>query len=118
MVLQIRFAIWLTLQIEVEALHICKPSHHFASTISAFHVGLRPPHPARFLYARPPSLPRAPALPPAAARGRHPRTDANDDGDERRTGLGGEWHARRMSKWREGKKRAIGEKKSGVGSTL
>jgi len=81
MVLQIRFAIWLTLQIEVEALHICKPSHHFASTISAFHVGLRPPgspHPARFLYARPPSLLRAPALPtvrvrpPAAARARRP----------------------------------------------
>jgi len=43
MVLQIRFAIWLTLQIEVEALHIYKPSHHFASTILAFHVGLRPP---------------------------------------------------------------------------
>ena len=67
MVLQIRFAIWLTLQIEVEALHICKPSHHFASTISAFHGGL-PPHPARFLYARPPSLPRAPALRTPRAR--------------------------------------------------
>jgi len=77
----IRFTIWLTLQKEVEALHICKPFHHFAPTISAFHVGLRPPgppHPARFLYARPPSLPRAPALPtahtcpPAAARARRP----------------------------------------------
>ena len=43
MVLQIRFGIWLTLQIEVEALHICKPSHHFASTISVSHVGLHPP---------------------------------------------------------------------------
>ena len=66
MVLQIRFAIWLTLRIEVEALHICKSSHHFASTISAFHVGFRPPTPHDFstpvhppCRARPPSLPRA-----------------------------------------------------------
>ena len=91
MVLQIRFAIWLILQIEVEALHICKPSHHFASTISAFHVGLRPagsaPTPRDFstpvrppCRSRPPSLPRVPALqlprvpaiPPAAVRARPP----------------------------------------------
>jgi len=63
MVLQIRFAIWLTLQIEVEALHICKPSHHFASTISAFHVGLHPPAP-RAISLRSSALPAARARPP------------------------------------------------------
>jgi len=80
MVLQIRFAIWLILQIDVEALHICKPSHHFASTILAFYVGLRPPAPPpRAISLRPPpSLQHAPALPtararsPAAARARRP----------------------------------------------
>ena len=100
MVLQIRFAIWLTLQIEVEALHICKPSHHFASTISAFHVGLRPPrlpNPARFLYTRPPSLPRAPALqlprvpavPPAAVRAVPPAATSGRRTRPRRGNRGG-----------------------------
>jgi len=127
MVWQIRFAIWLTLQIEVEALHICKHFHHFASTISVFHVGLRPPAPPpRAISLRPSALLAARArLPPAAARGRRPRTDANDDGDERRTrpGLGDDW--REDLGWAatgthdvrqngvKGKKRAgaIGEKK-------
>jgi len=130
MVLQIRFAIWLTLQIEVEALYICKPSHHFASTISAFYVGLRPPgSPPRAISLRPSALPAARAHPPYRARprrlarvherrrtrprledirghgvgtevdlpskedgGGRSRTDANDDGDKRRTrpGLGGD----------------------------
>jgi len=140
MVLQIRFAIWLTLQIEVEALHICKRSHHFASTISAFHVRLRPPAPPpRAISLRPSVLPAACARPDGGGRS---RTDANDDGDERRTrpGLGGDWredldwtatggdltwaatwHARRTSKWREGKKNARTrsvKKKSGVRSIL
>jgi len=121
-------------------------SHHFASTISVFHVGLRPPGPptprdfstpVRPPYrVRPPSLPCVPTVPPAVVRARPPyrastnddvrghvwttyaatarernwtfprrylpseedgggrsRTDANDDGDERRTrpGLGGDW---------------------------
>ena len=131
MVLQIRFAIWLTLQIEAEALHICKTFHHSAFTISAFHVGLcPPPHPARFLYARPPSLPRAPALqlprvpagppyrsarPPSSFLAKYPsaakvsRTSSSKvppwylhrQGVAR---LLQHWHTRRMSKWREGKK--------------
>jgi len=161
----------------------------YANLPTTLHLQFRPStsdsvplHPARFLYARPPSLPRAPALPgchlcrpcvfttthrtgggattetharprtttyAATARerrwtfprgdlpseedgGGRSRTDANDDGDERRTrpGLsgdwrkdlswaatGGDWHARRTSKWGEGKKRAgaIGEKKFGGG---
>ena len=101
MVLQIRFTIWLTLQIEVEALHICKPSHHFASTISAFHVGLctPPTSPPRAISLRSSALPaaRAPSscrpCPPSLQLPCAPDTDANDDGDERRTqpGLGGDW---------------------------
>jgi len=68
MVLQISFAIWLTLQIEVKALHICKPSHHFASTISAFHVRLCPPGPPpRAISLRPSALPTARARPPYRA---------------------------------------------------
>jgi len=72
MVLQIRFAIWLTLQIEVEALHICKPSHHFAFTISVLHVGLRPSAPPRAISLHPSALPAARAHPPAAARAHRP----------------------------------------------
>jgi len=119
MVLQIRFAIWLTLQIEVKALHICKPSHYFVSTISAFHVGLRPPGPPpRAISLRPSALPAArvherrrtrprlddvrghgagtevdlPSWGPSLGGGRS-QTDANDDGDEQRMrpGLGGDW---------------------------
>ena len=149
MVLQIRSAIWLTLKIEVEALHICKPSHHFASTISAFHVGHRPSHPARFLYADGDSRAsmnddvRGHVWTTYAAttrerrwtepnwRERRQRRKTNAawagqrlarrpglGGNWRRPGLGGDWHARRTSKWLEGKKNragAIGEKKFGDG---
>jgi len=123
MVLQIRFAIWLTLQIEVQALHICKPSHHFASTISTFHIGLRLPGPLpRAISLRSSALPAAPARPDGGGRS---RTDANDDGDER--GLG--WTATGAKTWagRPGlgggakeKKyaSAIGEKILRVGSIL
>jgi len=49
-------------------LHICKPSHHFASTISGFHVGLCPPGPPpRAISLRPSALPAARARPPYRA---------------------------------------------------
>ena len=67
----------MVLQIDVEALHICKPSHHFVSIILAFHVGLRPP-PRAMLYG-----------------GGRIRTDTNDDGDE--CGLG--WAATGAKTW-------------------
>ena len=161
MVLQIRFAIWLTLQIEVKALHICKPSHYFVSTISAFHVGLRPPGPPpRAISLRPSALPAArvherrrtrPRLDDVRGHGAGTEVDLPSRGPSlgggrrwtepnwrerrrrrttnaawagrrlaRRPRLGGNWHARRTSKWREGKKRAARsvKKNSGVGSTL
>ena len=49
-------------------MHICKPSHHFASTISGFHVGLCPPGPPpRAISLRPSALPAARARPPYRA---------------------------------------------------
>ena len=86
MVLQIRFVIWLTLQIEVEALHICKPSHHFASTISVFHIELHPPDVRGHVWTtyaattreRRWTFPRG-DLPSEEDGGGQSRTDANDE---------------------------------------
>ena len=71
MVLQIRFAIWLTLQIEVETLHICKPSTtlHLQFRPSTSDSVPPPPHPPpRAISLRPSALPATRARPPYLTR--------------------------------------------------
>ena len=135
MVLQIRFAIWLTLQIEVEALHIYKSFHHFASTISAFHARLRSPSPPpRAISLRTSALPAARVRPPYRARppsscracppslqvdGAELTRTTTATNDERGLGWAATWPGRRLARTtyvkmaRREKKRAgaIGEKK-------